>query len=163
MLPSPACVGIEATIHAQWFERMLRRYQHELWIGDAAAIRAARVRKQKTDSLDALHILDLLLTNRFPRIWVPSPTERDVRQLLRHRHKLVGYRTSVMNQLHGLAMSQGLCRKTRLWSRVGREELEGLALDPWARRHHWEIDPAHANRCASCALEAFLIGLPTAG
>jgi transposase len=107
-LPSPARVGIEATINAQWFERTLRRYHHELWIGDAAEIRAARVRKQKTDSRDALHILDLLLTNRFPQIWIPSPAERDVRQLVRHRHKLVRFRTSVMNQLHGLAISQGL-------------------------------------------------------
>ncbi len=51
-----------------------------------------RVRKQKTDSRDALHILDLLLTDRFPRIWIPSPAERDVRQLVRHRHKLVRLR-----------------------------------------------------------------------
>jgi hypothetical protein len=68
-LPGPARVGVEATINAQWFERMLERYQHELWVGDAAQIRAARVRKQKTDSREALHILDLLLANLFPRIW----------------------------------------------------------------------------------------------
>ena len=88
-LPDPARVGIEATINARWFKRILERYHHELWIGDAAAIRAAMVRKQKMDSRDAQHILDLLLTNRFPRIWMPSPSERDLRQLLRHRHKLV--------------------------------------------------------------------------
>jgi transposase len=138
-LPEPARVGIEATIYAQWFERMLRRYHHDLWIGDAAEIGAARVRKQKTDSRDALHILDLLLTNRFPQIWVPSPVERDARQMLRHRHKLVRFRTSVMNQLHGLAISQGLCRKRKLWSRVGRRELEALALDPWASRRRQEL------------------------
>jgi transposase len=138
-LPGPARVGVEATIRAQWFENVLSRYGHELWVGDAAEISAARVRKQKTDSRDALHILDLLLTNRFPRIWVPSPTERDVRQLLRHRHKLVRYRTSVMNQLHGLAMSQGLCRKRKLWSKGGRKELEALQLDPWASRRRQEL------------------------
>jgi transposase len=138
-LPGPARVGVEATIRAQWFERVLSRHGHELWIGDAAEIGAARVRKQKTDSRDALHILDLLLTNRFPRIWAPSPAERDLRHLLRHRHKLVGYRTSVMNQLHGLAMSQGLCRKRKLWSRVGRQELEALTLDPWASRRRQEL------------------------
>ena len=138
-LPGPARVGIEATINAQWFEGTLRRYQHELWIGDAAEIRAARVRKQKTDSRDALHILDLLLTDRFPRIWIPSPAERDVRQLVRHRHKLVRVRTSVMNQLHALAIGQGLCRKQKLWSKVGRLELEGLLLDPWAHRRRQEL------------------------
>ena len=138
-LPGPARVGIEATINAQWFERTVRRYQHELWIGDAAEIRAARVRKQKTDSRDALHILDLLLTDRFPRIWIPSPAERDVRQLVRHRHKLVRIRTSVMNQLHALAIGQGLCRKQKLWSKVGRRELEGLVLDPWAHRRRQDL------------------------
>ena len=120
-LSSPARVGIEATVSAPWFERILTRFQHELWVGDAAEIRAARVRKQKTDSRDAQHILDLLLTNRFPRIWMPSTAERDLRQLLRHRHKLVCYRTSVMNQLQRLAISQRLCRRRKLWSQVGVE------------------------------------------
>ena len=41
-LPSPARVGMEATCDAQWFARTLREYHHELWIGDAAEIRAAR-------------------------------------------------------------------------------------------------------------------------
>ena len=138
-LPGPACVGMEATIHSPWFERLLHRYGHELWVGDAAEIRARRVRKQKTDSRDALHILDLLVTNRFPRIWIPSPVQRDVRQLLRHRHKLVGIRTSVMNQLHALAIGQGLCRKQKLWSTVGRRELEALVLDPWAHRRRQDL------------------------
>jgi hypothetical protein len=65
-LSSPARVGIEATVSASWFERILTRVQHGLWVGDAAEIRAARVRKQKTDSRDAQHILNLLLTNRSP-------------------------------------------------------------------------------------------------
>lgn len=138
-LPGPARVGMEATINAQWFERLLHRYQHELWVGDAAEIRAARVRKQKTDSRDAQLILDLLLANRFPRIWIPSPGERDVRQLVRHRHKLVRFRTSVMNQLQALAIGQGLCRKQKLWSKLGRQELEALRLDPWAHRRRQEL------------------------
>jgi len=80
------------------------------------------VRKQKTDSRDALHILDLLLANRFPRIWIPSPGERDLRQLLRHRHKMVCLRTSVRNQLQGLAMGQGVYRKRKLWAAGGRSD-----------------------------------------
>ena len=138
-LPGPARVGMEATFNAQWFERILQEHNHEFWIGDAAEIRAAMVRKQKTDSRDALHILDLLLTNRFPRIWVPSPAERDLRQMLRHRHKLVRIRTSVKNQLHALAIGQGLCRRKKLWAKVGRKELESLALDPWASRRREEL------------------------
>ncbi len=138
-LAGPARVGMEATGHAQWFERMLRECGHELWVGDAAAIRAGVVRKQKTDSRDALPILDLLLTDRFPRIRVPSPAERDVRQLLRHRMKLVRFRTSVENPLHALAMGEGVCRRKKLWRRSGRRELEGLALGLWASRRRREL------------------------
>ena len=43
-------VGMEASGQARWFERLLAELQIELWIGDAAEIRARRVRKKKTDS-----------------------------------------------------------------------------------------------------------------
>jgi transposase len=118
---------------------MLAEFGHELWVGDAAQIRASAVRQQKTDPRDAALILDLLLTNRFPRIWVPSLAERDTRQLLWHRHKLVGMRTMVGNQLHALAMSQGVCRKKKLFTKKGRAELEGLRLGPWASRRRREL------------------------
>ena len=43
-------VGIEATGHTHWFEALLAELGHELWMGDAAKIRAMVVRKQKTDA-----------------------------------------------------------------------------------------------------------------
>jgi len=160
-LEKPARVGMEATGYAQWFERMLAKLGHELWVGDAAEIRAAMVRKQKTDPRDALHILDLMLQNRFPHIWIPSPAERDLRQLLRHRHKMVCLRTSLRNQLQALAMSQGLYRKKKLWTNQGREEFQCVALDPWANRRRQELlqlldqlDPSLAELDRAVATEA---------
>ncbi len=138
-LPRGARVGIEATFPALWFERLLTECGHELWVGDAARIRASEVRQQKTDTRDAEHMLDLLRANRFPRIWVPSLAERDVRQLMVHRMKLVRARTMMKNQLHFLAMSQGVCRKHQLWTVKGRTELAGLALLPWASRRRKEL------------------------
>lgn len=52
------------------------------------------------------------------------------------------------NQLHGLAMSQGVCRKKKLFTAKGREELEKLSLGPWASRRREllamldQLDPA---------------------
>jgi transposase len=138
-LPKGARVGMEATGYGQWFERMLAEQGHELWIGHASEIRAGVVRKQKSDARDAAHLLRLLLEKRFPRIWIPSPAKRDTRQLLRHRYKLVCFRVSVKNQLHGLAMSQGVCRKKKLFTAQGREELEKLSLGPWASRRRREL------------------------
>lgn len=138
-LPKPVRVGVEATGPLHWFERLLGELGHELWIGDSAKIRASEVRQQKTDQRDAALILDLLLTNRFPKIWVPSTEERDLRQLLWHRHKLVRLRTMLGNQLHFLAMGQGLCRKQKLFTKKGRGELEQLRLGPWASRRREEL------------------------
>jgi transposase len=75
-------VGMEASGHGRWFERLLSELQIELWIGDAAEIRARRVRKQKTDRQDAQLILKLMLKDDFPQIWVPSWENRDLRQVL---------------------------------------------------------------------------------
>jgi transposase len=138
-LQGPVRVGIEATGPIHWFERLLAELGHQLWIGDSAKIRASEVRKQKTDERDARLILELLLAKRFPKIWVPTPAERDLRQLLWHRHKLVCLRTMLGNQLHFLAMSQGLCRKRKLFTKKGRTELIALALGPWTRRRREEL------------------------
>jgi transposase len=68
-------VGMEASGHSRWFERVLRELGFELWIGDAAKIRAKRVRKQKTDRQDAQLLLQLMMEDRFPQIWVPQDKE----------------------------------------------------------------------------------------
>ncbi len=125
-------VGMEATGYCRWFERLLAELGIELWIGDAAEIKTRRVRKQKTDRTDAQLLLKLLLDNNFPRIWVPSLENRDLRQLLWHRHRLVQMRTRIMNQLQALAMNEGQRRKKKLWSEQGRAQLEKLPLAVWA-------------------------------
>ena len=96
------------------------------------------VRQQKTDRRDALQLL-LLRENRFPRIWVPSLEERDVRQLLVHRHKQVQSRTRVKNQLQAMALSQGVQKKRKLWTEVGRAELEKLELLPYAAQRRKQL------------------------
>ena len=135
----PVRVGMEATGHACWFERLLAELKYELWVGDPAQIRAKRVRKQKNDRQDAQLLLKLMLEDRFPRVWMPSPENRDLRQLLWHRHRLVQIRTRVMNQLQAVALNEGVRRKKGLWSRQGRAQLESFRLAPWATRRRQDL------------------------
>ena len=107
-------VGTEVTGYSRWFERLLAELGFEVWIGNAAEIKTQRVRKQKTDRNDALLLLKLLLENRFPQIWVPSPENRGLWQLLWHRHRLVQMRTRIMNQLQAIAMNEGKRWKKKL-------------------------------------------------
>jgi transposase len=132
-------VGMESSGHSRWFECLLQELGFELWIGDPAEIRTKRVRKQKTDRQDAQLILQLLIENRFPRIWVPDAENRDLRQLLWHRHRLVQMRTRVMNQLHVVPLNEGLRRKKALWRPAARN---------WSRSY-WRLGPAGGGRTCS--------------
>ena len=109
-------MGMEATGHALWFERLLAELGFELWIGDPAEIKTKRVRKKKTDREDARLMLRLLQENRFPKIW--------------HRHRLVQMRTRILNQLQAVAMNEGYRWKKKLFSEKGRALLEKLSLAP---------------------------------
>src|SRR2546430_7162825 len=92
-------LGWKPVGHARWFERLLTELQFELWIGDAAENRTKRVRKQKTDRQDAELLLRLLIEDRFPRIWVADGENRDLRQLLWHRHRRGRRCTGSLEQL----------------------------------------------------------------
>jgi transposase len=131
-LPVPSLIGLESCGNSQWFVELLEKLGHEVWVGDAAQIRASYVRKQKTDKRDAAHILNLLREGRFPRLWVPDAGVRDLRQLLIHRHKLVEVRARVKNGLQHLAMNRGMQKKARLWSEAGQKAFSELPLEGWA-------------------------------
>ena len=133
-LKEAVVVGIEASGNTHWFESLLARCQHQLWVGDAAAIARQEGRKQKHDRRAAELILQLMVENRFPKIWVPSVAERDLRQLLIHRQHLVRMRTRVKNQLQHIALNQGWQKKRQLWSQTGLELLRSLKLEPWAQQ-----------------------------
>jgi transposase len=140
-------VGMEASGHARWFERLLSELQFELWIGDAAEIRTKRVRKQKTDRQDAQLILRLMLKDDFPQIWVASWENRDLRQLLWHRHRMVQARTRIMNQLQAVALNEGstLQEGSRaIWDWYRQRIPAGIGAG-------WDISASKAMRCCvSC-------------
>jgi len=131
-LAAPVLIGMEATGNSQWFIELVEELGHEIWIGDAAQIRASYVRKQKTDKRDAAHIRKLVVEGRFPRLWTPDREQRDLRQLVLHRHKLVEIRSRVKNELQHLALNKGMQRKAKLWSQAGQKLLRELPLKPWA-------------------------------
>ncbi len=131
-LSAPVLIGMEATGNSPWFLELVQDLGHEIGIGDAAQIRARYVRQQKTDKRDAAPILKLVVEGRFPRRWTPDREQRDLRQLVLHRHKLVEIRSRVKNERPPLSLHQGMPRKAKLWSPAGQKLLRELRLKPWA-------------------------------
>ena len=64
----------------------------------------------------------------FPRLWLPSAEERDVRVRIEHRHQLVQLRTRAMNGLQAVALNYGVRLRRRLWTKAGEQKLQKLPL-----------------------------------
>ena len=87
-LQGPVRVGIEATGHTRWFERMLAELGHELWIGDAAQIWAAMVHKQKSDERDAAHLPGVVESGGSLRVLAQSTSSCNREPfLIRRQHR----------------------------------------------------------------------------
>jgi len=80
-----------------------------------------------------------MLKSGFPQIWGPSWENRDLRQLLWDRHRMVQARTRIMNQLQAVALNEGLRCKKRLRRKQGRDQLESIRLATWASRRRRDL------------------------
>lgn len=103
-------VGVEAAGAMKWFEEMLFDIELELKIGNPRAIRKMAISPHKNDTRDAEHILDLLISERFPEVQKRSSHSQVVLGWLNYRDSLVRTRTAIANQLQAMARNFGLSR-----------------------------------------------------
>jgi transposase len=127
-------VGIESTGYAIWFDELMEEQGVKLQVGDAAKIRAQRVRKKKNDREDARLIRQLMREDRFPQIWVVDPEGRDLRQVLSQRRRWVQTRTRIRNGLQSLALNHRLALGPKLFTQEGRRAFAQLKLRPYAQQ-----------------------------
>ena len=65
-------------------------------------------RRVKNDERDAADLADLLRMNRLPEAWIAPPEVRDLREVVRHRAKLVMLRSSLKSQVHAVLAKRGV-------------------------------------------------------
>ena len=138
-LGAPVVVGIEATGSMQWFLELMEELGIECRVGHPAKIRAGETRKQKHDRRDARLMLQMLVENRFPEIWMPSIEQRDLRTLLRDRHQWVRMRSRAQSTLQAMALNHGLRKGKGLWTQAGIDALQRLALPAYTSQRRNEL------------------------
>jgi len=129
-------VGLEASGYSPWFERLLAELGCEIWLGNAKEIRRRARSRHKNDRRDAELILDLMLHNEFPRVYLLPLQSREVLRMLRYRQKLIKMRTMTKNSLQALALQSGLAKGSHLFSKAGLQELRRTPMSPvmqWQR------------------------------
>jgi len=111
-LKEPAVIGIEASSRAIWFENMISETGHKLRVGNPVLIRKSAPSRHKNDRRDAEHMLELLLTGKFPAIWRRPRESNETLEVLRLRHNFVRQRTQAFNRLQALAHDVGMPKST---------------------------------------------------
>jgi len=92
-------------------------------------VKAFAYRRVKNDFRDAADLADLLRMGRPPEAWIAPPAVRDLRQLVRHRAKLVAVRSAWKCQVHAVLAACGIpVRMSDLFGQAGSQLLDHLQL-----------------------------------
>jgi transposase len=71
-------------------------------------VKAFSYRRVKNDVRDATDLADLLRMGRLPEAWIAPPATRELRELVRHRAKLVALRSGCKCEVHAVLAKCGV-------------------------------------------------------
>src|ERR671932_1997004 len=127
-------VVLEATYGWYWAVDTLHAVDARVHLAHPLGVKGFEYRRVKNDVRDAADLADLLRMGRLPEAWIAPPEVRELRELVRHRAKLVALRSGLKAQVHAVLAKQGVrLRVSDLFGVAGRALLEGVPLDPVSR------------------------------
>jgi transposase len=122
-------VVLEATYGWYWAADLLATIGANVHLAHPLGVKAFAYRRVKNDFRDAADLADLLRMGRLPEAWIAPPEVRELRQLVRHRAKLVAVRSSWKCQVHAVLAACGIqVRMSDLFGEAGSELLDHLTL-----------------------------------
>jgi transposase len=116
-------VVLEATYGWYWAADALAELGAHVHLAHPLGVKAFEYRRVKNDERDAADLADLLRMGRLPEAWIAPPATRELRELVRHRAKLVALRAHCKAQVHAVLAKCGV--QVPMSDLFG---LEGLAL-----------------------------------
>ena len=106
--PGEIQVAIEPVAGWRWVSYLLEEAGMQVHIAHPRKIQLIAKSTKKTDTEDARTLANLLLAGYFPEAHKASDDIYQLRLLLRERTFIIRQRTSIKNQIHGIATTQGL-------------------------------------------------------
>ena len=123
-------VVLEATYGWYWAADVLADAGAQVHLAHPSGVKAFSYRRVKNDVRDAADLADLLRMGRLPEAYVAPPAVRELRELVRHRAKLVAWRSGLKASVHAVLAKQGLhVAVSNLFGVGGRKLLAAAPLD----------------------------------
>ena len=126
--PDPEVV-LEATYGWYWAADVLTACGASVHLAHPLGVKGWSYRRVKNDAADAGGLADLLRMNRLPESWIAPPEVRELRELVRHRAKLVALRSGLKAQVHAVLAKEGVAvPMTDLFGKAGMALLAEVDL-----------------------------------
>jgi transposase len=151
-------VVLEATYGWYWAADVLAEAGARVHLAHPLGVKGFAYRRVKNDARDAADLADLLRMGRLPEAYVAPPAVRELRELVRHRAKLVAWRSGLKASVHAVLAKQGVriavsdlfgvggrellarTRPARAWtgrSAAGSTRCAGSSTRSTSRSTHW--------------------------
>jgi transposase len=129
-------VVLEATYGWYWAVDALQAAGARVHLAHPLGVKAFAYRRVKNDVRDAVDLADLLRMGRLAQAWIAPPAVRELRELVRHRAKLVALRSHSKAEIHAVLAKCGVqVLMSDLFGAAGTALLDGLELPaPYAAR-----------------------------
>jgi transposase len=129
-------VVLEATYGWYWAADVLAEAGAQVHLAHPLGVKGFSCRRVKNDVRDASDLADLLRMGRLPEAWIAPPATRELRELVRHRAKLVAVRSGLKAGVHGVLAKCGVSvPMSDLFGVAGQQLLAELRLpDVYAGR-----------------------------
>ena len=123
-------VVLEATYGWYWAVDVLTDAGADVHLAHPLGVKGFAYRRVKNDVRDAADLADLLRMGRLPEAWIAPPAVRELRELVRHRAKLVAWRSGLKASVHAVLAKQGLrVAVSDVFGVAGRQLLARVPLD----------------------------------
>ena len=127
-------VVLEACYGWYWAADTLAELGATVHLAHPLGVKMFSYRRVKNDERDAADLADLLRMGRLPEAWIAPPATRELRELVRHRAKLVRLRSNLKCQVHAVLAAAGVpVRMTDLFGVGGHELMRRVTLAPAMR------------------------------
>src|SRR5512142_2952672 len=122
-------VVLEATYGWYWAVDTLQAIDAKVHLAHRLGVKGFAYRRVKNDVRDSADLADLLRMGRLPEAWIAPPATRELRELVRHRAKLVATRSGFKAGVHAVLAKCGVAvPMSDLFGAGGQQLLDELAL-----------------------------------
>ena len=137
----PVLIGLEACGGAHYWARRFRAYGHEVKLMAPQFVKPY-VKSNKNDSRDAEAIAEAVTRPTMRFVPVKDVDQQDIQALHRVRERLMGERTALVNEVHGLLPEYGIVMPKGVakfrQAVVGTLEAEPDKLTPLRQEMFWQ-------------------------